>query len=96
MNFYHPSGGAGIRVDTVLYSGYRIPPYYDSLIAKLIVHSRDRQHALARLRLALQEFVIEPIPTTLELHKRLIDEPAIVSGDYSICLLYTSPSPRDS
>ena len=84
VNFYHPSGGAGIRVDTVLYSGYRIPPYYDSLIAKLIVHGRDRQHALARLRLALQEFVVEPIPTTLELHKRLIDEPAIVSGDYSI------------
>ncbi len=84
VNFYHPSGGAGIRVDTVLYSGYRIPSYYDSLIAKLIVHGRDRQHALARLRLALQEFVIEPIPTTLELHKRLIDEPAIVSGDYSI------------
>ena len=84
VNFYHPSGGAGIRVDTVLYSGYRIPPYYDGLIAKLIVHGCDRQHALARLRLALQEFVIEPIPTTLELHKRLIDEPAIVSGDYSI------------
>ena len=48
------------------------------------MHGRDRQHALARLRLALQEFVIEPIPTTLELHKRLIDEPAIVSGNYSI------------
>ena len=84
VTFYHPSGGAGIRVDTVLYSGYRIPPYYDSLIAKLIVHGRDRKHALARLRLALQEFVIEPIPTTLELHKRLVDEPAILLGDYSI------------
>ncbi|HCD64197.1 MAG TPA: acetyl-CoA carboxylase biotin carboxylase subunit, partial [Alphaproteobacteria bacterium] len=84
VNFYHPAGGAGVRVDTVLYSGYRIPPYYDSLIAKLIVHGRDRDHALARLRLALQEFVIEPIPTTLDLHKRLVDEDAIKSGDYSI------------
>ena len=84
VNFYHPAGGAGVRVDTVLYSGYRILPYYDSLIAKLIVHGRDRDHALARLRLALQEFVIEPIPTTLDLHKRLVDEDAIKSGDYSI------------
>ena len=84
VEFYHAAGGSGVRVDTILYSGYRIPPYYDSLIAKLIVHGRDRDHALARLRLALDEFVVEPIPTTLELHKRLLDAPAIRSGDYSI------------
>jgi acetyl-CoA carboxylase biotin carboxylase subunit len=84
VEFYHAAGGSGVRVDTILYSGYRIPPYYDSLIAKLIVHGRDRDHALARLRLALDEFVVEPIPTTLDLHKRLLDAPAIRSGDYSI------------
>jgi len=81
---YHPAGGAGVRIDTVLYNGYKIPPYYDSLIAKLIVHGRDRDHALARLRLALAEFVIEPIPTTLDLHRRLVDTPAIKQGNYSI------------
>ena len=84
VEFYHAAGGSGVRVDTILYSGYRIPPYYDSLIAKLIVHGRDRDHALARLRLALDEFVVEPIPTTLDLHKRLLDAPAIRTGDYSI------------
>jgi len=84
VDFYHPAGGAGVRVDTILYSGYKIPPYYDSLIAKLIVHGRDREHALARLRLALDEFVVEPIPTTLSLHKRLLDAPEIKAGNYSI------------
>ncbi len=84
VDFYHPAGGAGVRVDTILYSGYKIPPYYDSLIAKLIVHGRDRDHALSRLRLALDEFVVEPIPTTLTLHKRLLDAPEIKAGNYSI------------
>ncbi len=84
VKFYHAAGGAGVRVDTILYSGYKIPPYYDSLIAKLIVHGRDREHALARLELALQEFVVEPIPTTLPLHRRLLNAPEIKNGDYSI------------
>ena len=84
VDYYHAAGGAGVRVDTILYSGYKIPPYYDSLIAKLIIHGRDRDHALARLRLALQEFVVEPMPTTLDLHRRLVDADAIKTGDYSI------------
>jgi len=84
VKFYHAAGGAGVRVDTILYSGYKIPPYYDSLIAKLIVHGRDREHALARLELALQEFVVEPIHTTLPLHRRLLHAPEIKNGDYSI------------
>ena len=67
-----------------MYSGYSVPPYYDSLIAKLIVHGNDRKHCLARLKRALAEFVIEPIPTTLELHKRLVDAPAIRDGSYNI------------
>ena len=81
---FHPSGGPGIRIESPLYSGYSVPPYYDSLIAKLIVYGRDRDHCLARLKLALEEFVIEPIPTTLDLHRRLVDAPAIHEGSYSI------------
>ena len=69
VEFYHPPGGSGIRIDTILYSGYSIPPYYDSLIAKLIVFGNDRKNALKRLKIALDEFVISPIPTSLELHK---------------------------
>ena len=84
VDYYHAAGGAGVRVDTVLYSGYKIPPYYDSLLAKLIIHGNDRDHALARLRLALQEFVIEPMPTTLDLHRRLVEADGIKSGNYSI------------
>ncbi|MEC7093535.1 MAG: acetyl-CoA carboxylase biotin carboxylase subunit, partial [Pseudomonadota bacterium] len=64
---YHAAGGPGIRVDSCLYAGYSVPPYYDSLIAKLIVYGDDRAHCLARLKRALQEFVVEPIPTTLDL-----------------------------
>ena len=81
---FHPSGGPGVRIESPLYSGYSVPPYYDSLVAKLIVHGRDREHCLARLRLALEEFVIEPIPTTLALHKRLVDAKAIKDGSYTI------------
>ena len=81
---FHPSGGPGVRIESPLYSGYSVPPYYDSLVAKLIVHGRDRDHCLARLRLALEEFVIEPIPTTLALHKRLVDAQAIKDGSYTI------------
>ena len=81
---FHPAGGPGVRIESPLYSGYSVPPFYDSLVAKLIVHGRDRDHCLARLKLALQEFVIEPIPTTLDLHRRLIDAPAIHDGSYTI------------
>ena len=81
---YHAAGGPGVRVDTMLYSGYSVPPFYDSLIAKLIVHGDDRDHALSRLRSALDEFVVEPIHTTLPLHRKLLDAPAIKDGSYSI------------
>jgi acetyl-CoA carboxylase biotin carboxylase subunit len=67
-----------------LYSGYSVPPYYDSLIAKLIIHGDNRDHCLARLRRALQEFIVEPIPTTLTLHKRLVYADAIRGGNYNI------------
>ena len=81
---YHAAGGPGIRVDSCLYTGYSVPPYYDSLIAKLIVYGDDRAHCLARLKRALQEFVVEPIPTTLDLHERLVDAPAVLDGSYNI------------
>jgi acetyl-CoA carboxylase biotin carboxylase subunit len=81
---YHAPGGLGVRIDSALYDGYRIPPYYDSLIGKLIVHGRDRPEALARLRRALGELIIDGIDTTVPLFHALLDEPAIQSGDYSI------------
>ncbi|MEK9855487.1 MAG: acetyl-CoA carboxylase biotin carboxylase subunit [Rhodobiaceae bacterium] len=81
---YHAAGGPGIRVDSCLYAGYAVPPYYDSLIAKLIVYGDDRAHCLSRLKRALQEFVVEPITTTLALHERLVDAPAVIDGSYNI------------
>ena len=81
---YHAAGGPGIRVDSCLYAGYSVPPYYDSLIAKLIVYGDDRAQCLSRLKRALQEFVVEPIPTTLALHERLVDAPAVIDGSYNI------------
>ena len=84
VSAFHAAGGPGIRVDSCLYSGYSVPPYYDSLIAKLIVHGDDRAQCLARLKRALAEFVVEPIPTTLDLHARLVDAPAVLDGSYNI------------
>ena len=81
---FHAAGGPGVRVESCLYSGYSVPPHYDSLIAKLIIHGDDRAHCLARLRRALEEFIVEPIPTTLTLHKRLADTNAIKDGSYNI------------
>ena len=81
---FHAAGGPGIRVDSCLYSGYAVPPFYDSLIAKLIVYGDDRDQCLSRLRRALQEFVVEPIPTTLGLHERLVDADAVKDGSYNI------------
>jgi acetyl-CoA carboxylase biotin carboxylase subunit len=81
---YHPPGGLGVRVDSALYEGYRVPPHYDSLIAKLIVHGSNRNECLLRLRRALEEFVIGGIDTTLPLHRRLIAEQDFINGDYDI------------
>ena len=81
---YHAPGGLGVRVDSALYSGYRVPPYYDSLIAKLIVHGTSRNECLMRLRRALEEFVIEGVSTTLPLHQALISQPDFINGDYDI------------
>ena len=81
---YHAPGGMNVRVDSGLYAGYRIPPYYDSMIAKLIVYGTTRQGALRRLRRALEEFVIVGVKTTIPLHQALLDDPEFQSGDYTI------------
>ena len=81
---YHAPGGLGVRVDSGLYSGYRIPPHYDSMIAKLIVFGNTRNEALMRLRRALGEYVIEGVKTTLPLHNRLVADSDFVNGDYDI------------
>lgn len=84
ISFYHPAGGVGVRVDSAVYAGYSIPPYYDSLIGKLIVYGRTREECLQRLRRAVDEFVVDGIKTTLPLFQRLIKEPDIISGNYDI------------
>ncbi len=81
---YHAPGGLGVRMDSALYDGYAIPPYYDSLIAKLIVQGRDRDEALARLNRALGELIVDGIDTTVPLFHALLQEPDIHSGDYNI------------
>lgn len=81
---YHTPGGLGVRMDSALYNGYSIPPYYDSLIAKLIVHGRDRSEALARLHRALGELIVDGIDTTIPLFHALLKEPDIHNGNYNI------------
>ncbi len=81
---YHPPGGLDVRVDSALYAGYKVPPHYDSMIAKLIVHGTSRNECLLRLRRSLEEFVIGGIDTTLALHRKLIAEPDFINGDYDI------------
>jgi acetyl-CoA carboxylase, biotin carboxylase subunit len=81
---FHAPGGLGVRMDSAIYDGYRIPPYYDSLIGKLIVHGRDRPEALARLRRALGELIIDGIDTSIPLFNMLLAEPDILNGEYNI------------
>jgi len=84
ISAYHAPGGLGVRMDSALYNGYTIPPYYDSLIGKLIVHGRDRSEALARLDRALGELIVDGVDTTLPLFRQLLAEPDIQRGDYTI------------
>jgi acetyl-CoA carboxylase biotin carboxylase subunit len=81
---YHAPGGLGVRMDSALYDGYRIPPHYDSLIAKLIVHAPDRKAALARLARSLSELIVDGVDTTVPLFRALLAEPDIQSGNYTI------------
>lgn len=81
---YHVPGGLGVRMDSALYDGYKIPPYYDSLIAKLIVHGRDRDEALARMSRALGELIVDGVDSTVPLFRDLLEDPDLRSGDYNI------------
>jgi acetyl-CoA carboxylase biotin carboxylase subunit len=84
ITYFHPPGGLGVRVDSAAFQGYRIPPHYDSLVAKLIVHGRTRNECLMRLRRALDEFVIDGVETTLPLFRSLVRDPDIQNGLYLI------------
>ncbi|MEW6613106.1 MAG: acetyl-CoA carboxylase biotin carboxylase subunit [Pseudomonadota bacterium] len=81
---YHVPGGPGIRVDSHIYAGYTVPPYYDSMIGKLIAHGKDRDEALARMRSALTEFVVDGIKTTIPLHRRILHEATYIQGGVNI------------
>ena len=84
VDVFHAPGGLGVRVDSALYAGYVVPPYYDSMVAKLIVHAPTRPEAIARMRRALDEFVVQGIKTSLPLHRRIMEAPEFVAGDYTI------------
>ncbi len=84
VSMYHAPGGLGVRIDSALYAGYRVPPHYDSLIAKLVVYGRNRPEAIARMRRALDEFVVAGVKTTLPLHRRIMQDPKFIGGDYDI------------
>jgi len=81
---YHVPGGMHVRVDSGLYQGYKVPPYYDSMIGKLIVYGRTREGCIMRLKRALQEYVIEGMKTTIPLHQALLEDPQFLNGDYTI------------
>ena len=78
---FHPPGGPGVRLDTHIYTGYRVPPYYDSLLAKLIVSGNTREEAIVRARHVLDHTIIEGIPTTLPFLRRIVDDEAFVRGE---------------
>ena len=84
VKVFHAPGGLGVRMDSALYGGYSIPPYYDSLIGKLVVHGRDRPEALARLKRALGELIVDGVDTTVPLFHALLEEPDVLSGNYNI------------
>tara|TARA_Y100001935_G_scaffold224416_1_gene200715 strand:- start:122613 stop:123965 length:1353 start_codon:yes stop_codon:yes gene_type:complete len=90
ITVFHPPGGKGVRLDTHAYSGYRIPPFYDSMIAKLIVTANTREEAINRMRRALQEFIIEGVKTTIPYHIQLMDDPNFNKGSVSTKYLETS------
>ncbi len=81
---FHTPGGPGVRMDSAVFAGYTIPPYYDSMIGKLIVHAEDRPTAIRRMRRALRELVVEGVQTTIPLHLKILDDPAFQAGDYHI------------
>jgi len=93
ITFLSLPGGPGVRVDTAAYNGCVIPSYYDSLIAKLVVHGKDRSEAIARMKRALDEFIIEGIKTTIPFHKKVLNMPAFIKGDFNTSFLEKMSAP---
>ena len=89
ISSFHVPGGMGVRVDTAVYAGYQVPPYYDSMIAKLIVHGTNRDEAVNRMQRALEEFVIEGIPTTIPFQQQVLAHPAFRRGEFTTAFLET-------
>src|SRR5258705_8580479 len=83
ITMFNLPGGPGVRLDSYVYPGYRVPPFYDSMIAKVIVHARTRELAIARMRRALDAMVVEGIKTTIPLHRRIMDNPDFQAGNFS-------------
>lgn len=96
ISFYLPSGGMGVRVDSACYPGYIIPPFYDSMIAKLIVWGKDRSEAVDRMNRALKEFAIDGVYTTIPFHIKLLQHPRFLSGDFHIQFLETTDLDKES
>ncbi len=88
---FHPPGGPGVRLDTHVYAGYTVPPYYDSLLAKLIVQGRDRQEALRRMHMALESLIVEGVTTTAPFLRRVMENPRFMSGDVDTKFLEREP-----
>ncbi|HBZ08561.1 MAG TPA: acetyl-CoA carboxylase biotin carboxylase subunit, partial [Bacillus bacterium] len=88
---YLPPGGMGVRVDSGVYPGYTIPPYYDSMIAKLITYGSTREEAIARMKRALEEFIIEGVHTTIPFHLQLLENETFVGGDFNTKFLELHP-----
>ncbi|CAI9120873.1 acetyl-CoA carboxylase biotin carboxylase subunit [Brytella acorum] len=84
ITVFHPPGGLGVRIDSAIYAGYKVPPYYDSMIAKLIVHAPTRAEAIARMQRALDECVVEGVKTVIPLHRKILADPQFQRGDYTI------------
>ncbi|MBU5594801.1 acetyl-CoA carboxylase biotin carboxylase subunit [Amphibacillus sp. MSJ-3] len=91
IGLYLPPGGLGIRIDSAVYSGYKIPSYYDSMIAKLIAYGETREEAISRMKRALSEFFIEGIPTTIPFHQKVMEHPVFLSGDFNTKFLELYP-----
>jgi acetyl-CoA carboxylase, biotin carboxylase subunit len=87
INTCHFPGGLGVRVDTAIFPGYRVQPFYDSMLAKLIVHGEDREEAIARMTRSLDEFIVDGIPTTIDFHKRVVRDPVFQTGNYDVGFL---------
>lgn len=96
IQFYLPPGGMGVRVDSACYQGYRITPFYDSMVAKLIVWGKDREEALLRMNRALKEFAIHGVHTTIPFHLKILNHPKFISGDFHIQFLETTNLDEES